>query len=85
MEILDSGNDRNRICSLPIQVSIRVCRNSLKLKDLLQWAPGTILSFDQPATSPLVLLVNQQEMGDGQTVEVGSSVGLRIAQIKRLR
>ena len=82
MENLDSGNDPNRIRSLPIQVSIRVCSKSLKLRDFIQWTPGTILSFDEPATSPLALFVNNQEMGVGQAVEVGSVIGLRLLQIQ---
>ena len=82
MEILDLGNDPNRIRSVPIQVSIRVCRKSLKLKDLIQWTPGTVLNFDEPATSPLVLFVGKQQAGVGQAVEVGSLFGLKLLQVK---
>lgn len=83
MEICDSGNDPNRLRSLPIQVSIRVCRKSLKLKDFLQWTPGTVLNFDHAVTSPLALFVSQQEMGEGQAVKLDSSIGLQLLRMKR--
>ena len=83
MEISESDIDQNRLRSLPIHVSIRVCRKSLKLKDFLKWTPGTVLNFDQPATSPLTLFVSQQEMGAGRAVKVDSSIGLQLSRIKR--
>jgi len=83
MQICDSGNDPNRLRSLPIQVSIRVCRKSFKLKELLQWAPGMTLGFEQSATSPLSLFVGDREMGVGQVVKIDSSIGLHLRRMKR--
>ena len=83
MEICNSGNDPTRLCSLPIQVSIRVCRKSFQLKELLQWTPGMTLGFEQSATSPLSLFVGNREMGLGQVVKIDSSIGLQLLQMKQ--
>ncbi len=82
MAIDQSGNDSNRLHSLPIRVSIRVCRKSLKLKELLTWTSGTILKFDQSVSSPLSLCIGNREMAEGTAVDVDSSIGLKLSRLK---
>lgn len=67
--------------TLPVSISVRVCGQSLKLNELLEWAPGTILSFDQSAGSPLELKIGEQTIADGHAVKVGTKFGIRIGQV----
>ncbi len=83
MNIHQSGNDPSRIHSLPIRVSIRVCRKPIQLIDLLTWTSGTILKFDQPASSPLLLCAGNQVIGEGSAVSVDSLVGLKLSRMTR--
>ena len=83
MDNRQSGNDTNRLHSIPIRVSIRVCRKSLQLKDLLTWTSGTILKFDQFASAPLSLCVGNQEMVEGTAVNVDSLIGLKLSRMTR--
>jgi hypothetical protein len=78
-----SESDPNRLNSLPILVSIRVCRKSLQLRDLLTWNSGTILKFDQLASSPLSICVSNQEIGEGTAVNVDSLIGLKLSRMTR--
>ena len=81
MDSRNTDNQFDRLRKIPIRVTVRVCGRSLRLDDLLSWTPGTILSFDQLASSPLTLCVGTREVGEGQAVTVGSKVGLRLQSI----
>ena len=83
MGIHQSGNDPSRLHSLPIRISIRICRKSYKLQDLLTWTSGTILQFDHPVSSPLAVHLGDQEMGEGMAVKVDSSIGLKLSRMAR--
>jgi flagellar motor switch/type III secretory pathway protein FliN len=83
MEIRRSRIDSNQLQSLPIQVSVRVCGKIFKLKQMLEWHSGTILKFDQPASTTLALYVGSQQMGEGLAVKVKSAIGVKLSQIKR--
>jgi flagellar motor switch/type III secretory pathway protein FliN len=50
------------------------------MSDFLGWKPGTIVSFDQSATAPLTIRVDDKVVGIGQAVKVGQKFGLRITR-----
>jgi len=72
---------QDRLNQLPVQISVRICGCSLKLDQFLNWTPGTMLSFDQSASSPLTLQIGPRIVGEGQAVKIGSKIGLRIQRI----
>ena len=82
MDNRNSDNRLDRLRKIPIRVTVRVCGRSLRLDELLSWTPGTMLSFDQLASSPLTLCVDEREIGEGQAVKIGSKVGFRIHSIR---
>lgn len=81
MSIHDMTRNSDRLSQIPIEVSVRVCHRNLSLSQFLQWSPGTILEFDQPATAPLLLQIDHKIVGRGEPVKVGSQLGLRIQHL----
>ena len=83
MAELNSTHDLDRIGSLPLTISVKVCQKTLKLTDLLNWTPGTVLAFDQPRTSPLTVSIGSHKLGEGQAVKVGSRLGIRLQTLRQ--
>lgn len=81
MDDRKSDTSFTRLGSLPVQVSVRVCSRSLKLDEMLQWVPGTILTFDRRASEPLAICIGHQTVGNGHAVTVGPNFGLRLSHI----
>jgi flagellar motor switch/type III secretory pathway protein FliN len=82
MEHRDSSGQQGRLQKLPLQLSVQVCRRSLTLGALLQWAPGAILAFDQSASAGLMLRVGDKVVGTGQVVKIGSNIGFRVRRME---
>jgi flagellar motor switch/type III secretory pathway protein FliN len=78
---LHSTCDLVQLDSVPISVSVRVCRRKLTVAELLNWVPGTILSFDEPAMSRLTLCVGDLDLGEGDCVRTGPKIGIRLARV----
>ena len=70
-----------RLGKLPVEISVRVCQRKLSLSQFLQWSPGTVVEFDQAATSPLLLQIDHQIVGRGVAVKIGSQMGLCVQTI----
>lgn len=77
-----SNHALDRLRTLPILASVRVCGRSLKLSEFLEWTPGKVLTFDQTPNAPLSILVGNRVVGQGQAVKVGQQMGLRLQRIR---
>ena len=77
----DQDTQIERLGKLPIPVSVCVCRRTVTLNQFLNWTPGTILSFDQSAASPLQIQVGSHDIGEGCAVKLGADLGFRVHRI----
>jgi flagellar motor switch/type III secretory pathway protein FliN len=66
------------ISKVPVKISVRLCRQSMKLQDLANLAPGDCLSFQSSSDAPLELHAHNQVLAKGESVRHGDRVGLRI-------
>jgi flagellar motor switch/type III secretory pathway protein FliN len=78
---MDIFNTPRSLDRLPISVSVTVCERKLKLNEFINWAPGTLLTFEHPANSQLTLRAGGREIGEGQPVKIGSKIGLRLMSV----
>ena len=79
------GPDIARIMELSVPVSAILAERPLPVETILQITAGTILEFDVPFGSDLMLVVGNRTLGRGQAVKVGEHFGLRITAIDSLR
>ncbi|MEL7237612.1 MAG: FliM/FliN family flagellar motor switch protein [Planctomycetota bacterium] len=77
--------DVDRILKLKVPVIVRLARRKMPVAEIMQMTHGSILEFNQPADTPLELLVNNQTIGTGEAVKVGEKFGLRVRHIGNLR
>lgn len=78
---INSNFGTDRLSTLPIPVSVRICQRKVTINDLISWVPGTLISFDQMATSRLTLTIGHRDMGMGHAVKVGSRIGIRLDSV----
>lgn len=69
------------IFDVPVSVSAELGRSVIKIKDLLNLSPGSVVELERIAGEPVDLMVNGVLIGKGDVVVVNENFGLRITEI----
>jgi flagellar motor switch protein FliN len=71
---------------VPIEVRVELDRLNLKLVDVLNLAPGSVLSLPKPAGEPLDIYVGGILLGSGEIMLLNENLGVRVtAHVSRIR
>ncbi len=71
----------NIIMDVPLEVSVELGRTSKRIKDILEFAPGSIIELDKLAGEPIDVLVNGKFVAKGEVVVVEENFCIRITDI----
>lgn len=71
----------NLIMDVPLEVSVELGRTNKSIKDILEFAPGTIIELDKIAGEPIDVLVNGKYVAKGEVVVIEESFGVRVTEI----
>jgi flagellar motor switch protein FliN/FliY len=80
----EQNNKRLNLGSLshmPVQVSVVLGRSKIKLNDLLQMAPGSVIELDKNVNDLVEIFVNEKLIARGEIVVVEDKVGVTIREI----
>jgi len=69
------------IMDVPLEVTVELGRTSKKIKDILEFNPGTIIELDRLAGEPIDILVNGKFVAQGEVVVIDENFGIRITEI----
>lgn len=69
------------IMDVPLEVSVVLGRTRKSIKEILEFAPGTIIELDKLAGEPIDVMVNQKLVAKGEVVVIEESFGIRITEI----
>ena len=69
------------IMDVPLEVTVELGRTSTSIKDILDFAPGTIIELDKLAGEPIDVLVNGKFVAKGEVVVIEESFGIRVTEI----
>jgi flagellar motor switch protein FliN/FliY len=69
------------IMDVPLDVTVELGRTSKSIKEILDFAPGTIIELNRIAGEPIDVLVNGKFVAKGEVVIIEESYGLRITEI----
>lgn len=69
------------IMDVPLEVTVELGRTSKSIKDILDFAPGTIIELNKIAGEPVDILVNGKYVAKGEVVVIEESFGVRITEI----
>ena len=77
----EQSNNLNMIMSVPLQITVEIGRTTKKIKDILDFTPGTIVDLDKQAGSQVDVFVNGKQVAKGDVVIVDDYYGVRITEV----
>ncbi len=69
------------IMDVPLEVTVELGRTKKSIKDILEFAPGTIVELNKIAGEAIDVLVNGKYVAKGEVVVIEESFGVRITEI----
>lgn len=69
------------IMDVPLDVTVELGRTKKKIKEILEFGPGTIIELDKIAGEPIDILVNGKYVAKGEVVVIDENFGVRITDI----
>jgi len=69
------------IMDVPLEITVELGRTSRKIREILEFAPGTIVDLDKIAGEPIDILVNGKYVASGEVVVVDENFAVRVTDI----
>lgn len=69
------------IMDVPLQVTVELGRTNKLIRDILEFASGSIIELDKLAGEPVDILVNGKPIAKGEVVVIDESFGVRVTDI----
>jgi len=69
------------VMDVPLEVTVELGRTSKKIKEILEFNPGTVIELDRLAGEPIDILVNGKYVAEGEVVVIDENFGIRITEI----
>ncbi len=69
------------IMDVPLEVTVELGRTHKKIKEILEFGPGTVVELDKLAGDPVDILVNGKFVAKGEVVVIDENFGIRITDI----
>jgi len=73
--------DIGLLMDVPLQVSVELGRTELRIRNVLELVPGSIIELDRLAGEPVDVLVNGKQIARGEVVVIDEEFGIRITDI----
>lgn len=73
------------LMDVPLEVTVELGRTSKSIKDILDFAPGTIIELNRLAGEPIDVLVNGKFVAKGEVVVMEEAFGIRVTEITKQR
>ena len=74
-------NNLNMILTVPLQITVEIGRTTKKIKEILDFSPGTIVELNRQAGSQVDVYVNGKAIAKGTVVVVDDNYGVRITEV----
>ena len=69
------------IMDVPLEVTVELGRTTKSIKEILEFAPGTIVELNKIAGEPIDVLVNGKYVAKGEVVVIEERFGVKITEI----
>lgn len=73
------------LMDVPLEVTVELGRTSKSIKEILDFAPGTIIELNRLAGEPIDVLVNGKFVAKGEVVVMEEAFGIRVTEITKQR
>lgn len=69
------------LMNVPLDVSIVIGKTKRRIRDILEFGPGTVIELDKQTGAPAEIVVNGQLLAYGDVIVIGDNYGVRITEI----
>ncbi|MCC6573686.1 MAG: FliM/FliN family flagellar motor switch protein [Planctomycetes bacterium] len=73
--------DIPRILGIEIPLKVQLVERTMVMREVLNFAPGSVIEFETPCEAPLQLHANGQVIALGRAVKVNEHFGLQVAEV----
>ncbi|MCL1988145.1 MAG: flagellar motor switch phosphatase FliY [Firmicutes bacterium] len=80
-ELSQQKENMGIIMDVPLEVTVELGRTSRKIREILEFVPGTIVDLDKLAGEPIDILVNGKFVATGEVVVVDENFAVRVTDI----
>jgi len=79
--VSNKGHSIDLIMDVPLEITVELGRTIKTIKEILDFAPGTIVELDKISGEPVDILVNGKFIAKGEVVVIDENFGVRITDI----
>lgn len=69
------------LLDVPVRVTVQIGRTRMRLAELVELGPGSIVHLDREAHEPADILVNGKVVARGEIVTIEDRYGVRISEV----
>ncbi len=80
-DVIQQRENIGLIREVPLEVTVEMGRTIKKIKEILEFAPGTIIELDKIAGDAIDILANGKFIAKGEVVVIDENYGIRITEI----
>ena len=80
-DVMQQRENIEIIMDVPLEVTVELGRTTRKIKDILEFSPGSIIELNKLAGEPIDILVNGKFVAKGEVVVIDENFGIRITDI----
>lgn len=71
----------NVLLDVPLEVSVELGRTQKRIREILEYGPGSVIELDRLVGEPIDILVNGKFIAKGEVVVIDENFGVRITDI----
>lgn len=75
------GSNVELLMNVPLDVAIEIGQTRKKIRDIMNFAQGTVIELEKQAGAPIDIVVNGQLIAHGDVVVIDDNFGVRITEI----
>ncbi|MDO5601199.1 MAG: flagellar motor switch protein FliN, partial [Oscillospiraceae bacterium] len=76
-----NGTNLDLIMNVPLAVSIEIGKTKKKIREIMDFAQGTVIELEKQAGAPVDIVVNGQLIARGDVVVIDDNFGVRVTEI----
>jgi flagellar motor switch protein FliN/FliY len=80
-DLMQQKENINLIMDVPLEVTVELGRTVKTIKEILEFAPSSIIELDKLAGEPIDILVNGKFIAKGEVLVIDENFGIRITDI----
>jgi flagellar motor switch protein FliN/FliY len=80
-EVYQQKENIEIIMDVPLEVTVELGRTTKKIKEILEFQPGSIIELNKLSGEPIDILVNGKFVAKGEVVVIDENFGIRVTNI----